>query len=95
MWFSTDATVDLCVSGVQLSIVQDNTTMHVGTTVWESSLVLAKWLDKNQRDGILSEDTIKGKRGVELGAGCGIAGQLSAGLASLAIKFVYWNDALH
>eukprot|EP00897_Mesotaenium_endlicherianum_P008807 jgi/Mesen1/7955/ME000422S07108 len=74
MWYSDKPTVELEIFGQKLSIVQDNTTMHVGTTVWEASLVMAKWLEKNhKKDGEFSPLNLRGKRAIELGAGCGIA----------------------
>ncbi|CAI7862626.1 unnamed protein product [Closterium sp. NIES-54] len=54
--------------------------MHVGTSVWEASLVFAKWLEKNHENDEceLSGSKVAGKRAVELGAGCGIAGMAMA-----------------
>lgn len=80
MWFSQEPTVELDVCGRHLSIVQDNSTMHVGTTVWESSLALAKWLEHNRSasGGHFSHEALRGKRAVELGSGCGIAGMAAA-----------------
>lgn len=74
MWFSTADCVDLNVCDIQLSIVQNNNTMHVGTTIWESSLVFAKWLERQEVDGEFNHKTLREKRAIELGAGCGIAG---------------------
>eukprot|EP00271_Cylindrocystis_brebissonii_P010215 TRINITY_DN26340_c0_g1_i1.p1 TRINITY_DN26340_c0_g1~~TRINITY_DN26340_c0_g1_i1.p1 ORF type:complete len:234 (+),score=39.00 TRINITY_DN26340_c0_g1_i1:1076-1777(+) len=76
MWFSDSRTVELSLFDRPFSIVQDNTTMHVGTTVWEASLVMAKWLEKNAyvAGHEFSVAKLGEKRALELGSGCGIAG---------------------
>eukprot|EP00475_Leptophrys_vorax_P042110 TRINITY_DN79445_c0_g1_i1.p1 TRINITY_DN79445_c0_g1~~TRINITY_DN79445_c0_g1_i1.p1 ORF type:complete len:227 (+),score=19.60 TRINITY_DN79445_c0_g1_i1:27-707(+) len=80
MWFSAERTVELELWGQPLSIVQDNESMHVGTSVWEASLVFAKWLEKNSDNGEceLSRVQVTGKRAIELGTGCGIAAMAMA-----------------
>lgn len=50
----------------------------MGTTVWDASIVLAKYLEKNARKGELSRNKVKGKRCIELGAGMGLAGMAFA-----------------
>lgn len=62
------------VLGHQLQFAQDPNSKHVGTTVWDASMVLAKFLEKNSRKGRFSASKLKGKRVIELGAGCGVAG---------------------
>jgi hypothetical protein len=37
-------------------------------------MVFAKYLGKNSRKGRFSSSKLKGKRAIELGAGCGVAG---------------------
>ncbi|OMO86393.1 Nicotinamide N-methyltransferase-like protein [Corchorus olitorius] len=62
------------VMGHQLQFSQDPNSKHLGTTVWDSSMVLAKFLEKNCRKGRFCPSKLKGKRVIELGAGCGVAG---------------------
>ncbi|KAM0013876.1 putative lysine methyltransferase, S-adenosyl-L-methionine-dependent methyltransferase [Helianthus debilis subsp. tardiflorus] len=61
------------VMGYQLQFCQDPNSKHLGTTVWDASMVLVKYL-KNCRKGRFSPSKLKGKRVIELGAGCGVAG---------------------
>ncbi|XP_050369453.1 uncharacterized protein LOC126787626 [Argentina anserina] len=67
-------TMDLEVLGHELQFIQDPNSKHLGTTVWDASLVFAKFLEKNSRRGKFSPSKLKGKRVIELGAGCGVAG---------------------
>ncbi|KAH7442622.1 hypothetical protein KP509_03G096900 [Ceratopteris richardii] len=73
MKFSSSPVVELQVRGETLRIEQDNGSMHVGTSVWPCSLVLLKWMES-----LLSGDSprfiLQGKRGIDLGSGCGVAG---------------------
>ncbi|KAH6814016.1 S-adenosyl-L-methionine-dependent methyltransferases superfamily protein [Perilla frutescens var. frutescens] len=62
------------VLGHQLQFAQDPNSKHLGTTVWDASMVFAKFLEKNCRKGRFSPSKLKGKRVIELGAGCGVAG---------------------
>ncbi|XP_027174357.1 protein N-lysine methyltransferase METTL21A isoform X1 [Coffea eugenioides] len=62
------------VLGHQLQFSQDPNSKHLGTTVWDASMVFAKFLEKNCRRGRFSPSKLRGKRVVELGAGCGVAG---------------------
>ncbi|KAL3530510.1 hypothetical protein ACH5RR_009832 [Cinchona calisaya] len=62
------------VLGHQLQFSQDPNSKHLGTTVWDASMVFAKFLEKNCRKGRFCSSKLKGKRAVELGAGCGVAG---------------------
>lgn len=64
----------LDVLGHQLHFAQDPNSKHLGTTVWDASMVLVKYLEKNCRKGKFCPSKLKGKRVVELGAGCGVAG---------------------
>lgn len=45
---------------------QDPASHNLGTTVWDASLVLAKYIEKN-----LTKEKVSGKKAVELGAGVG------------------------
>ncbi|GJW81799.1 protein N-lysine methyltransferase METTL21A isoform X1 [Tanacetum coccineum] len=62
------------VFGYQLQFSQDPNSKHLGTTVWDASMVLVKYLEKNCRKGKFCPSKLKGKRVIELGAGCGVAG---------------------
>ncbi|MQL73102.1 hypothetical protein Taro_005433, partial [Colocasia esculenta] len=53
---------------------QDPNSKHLGTTVWDASMVFIKFLEKNCRKGRFCPSKLKGKRVIELGAGCGLAG---------------------
>ncbi|XP_068663165.1 uncharacterized protein [Aristolochia californica] len=66
--------VALEVLGQQLQFSQDPNSKHLGTTVWDASMVFVKYLEKNCRKGRFSPVKLKGKRVIELGAGCGVAG---------------------
>lgn len=80
MKFTDSPVIELPVSDAVLSLHQDNGSMHVGTSVWPCSLVLVKFAE---RWAPLSDPTnnpyarvlnFAGKRAVELGTGCGVAG---------------------
>ncbi|RAL46062.1 unnamed protein product [Cuscuta campestris] len=60
--------------GYQLQFSQDPNSKHLGTTIWDASMVLVKFLEKNSRKGRFCPSKLKGKRVIELGAGCGVAG---------------------
>ncbi|CAK9141684.1 unnamed protein product [Ilex paraguariensis] len=62
------------VLGHHLQFSQDPNSKHLGTTVWDASMVLVKFLEKNCRKGRFCPSKLKGKRVIELGAGCGVAG---------------------
>lgn len=62
------------VLGHQLQFSQDPNSKHLGTTVWDASMVFVKFLEKNCRKGRFSPAKLKGKRIIELGSGCGLAG---------------------
>ncbi|XP_015874557.2 uncharacterized protein LOC107411479 [Ziziphus jujuba] len=70
----TTFSMNLEVMGHELQFSQDPNSKHLGTTVWDASLVFAKFLEKNCRRGRFSPSKLKGKRVIELGAGCGVAG---------------------
>lgn len=66
--------INLEVLGHQLQFSQDPNSKHLGTTVWDASVVFVKYLEKNCRKGRFCPSKLKGKRVIELGAGCGVAG---------------------
>ncbi|PWZ27902.1 hypothetical protein Zm00014a_010534 [Zea mays] len=66
--------ISLEVMGHRLHISQDPNSKHLGTTVWDASMVFVKFLEKNSRKGRFCPSKLKGKRVIELGAGCGLAG---------------------
>ncbi|KAK9153899.1 hypothetical protein Sjap_001379 [Stephania japonica] len=66
--------ITLEVLGHQLQFSQDPNSKHLGTTVWDASMVFVKFLEKNCRKGRFCPSKLKGKRVIELGAGCGVAG---------------------
>eukprot|EP00850_Spirogloea_muscicola_P014571 SM000105S13916 [mRNA] locus=s105:403024:403344:- [translate_table: standard] len=68
MWLSQEPVLEVELAGRRVRIAQDHETMHVGTSVWEASLALARWLDRG------GGPALRGRRVLELGAGCGVAG---------------------
>ncbi|KAL2924834.1 Protein-lysine methyltransferase METTL21D [Bienertia sinuspersici] len=76
-------TIDLM--GHQLQFSQDPNSKHLGTTVWDASMVFAKYLERNSRKGKFCPSKLKRKRVIELGAGCGVA---SFGMAMLGCEVV-------
>ncbi|KAK4368978.1 hypothetical protein RND71_012770 [Anisodus tanguticus] len=96
MKFTDSPVIDLQVLDSQLSFHQDNGSMHVGTSVWPCSLVLVKFVERwhpltcavtpNPYSDILN---FHNKRGVELGAGCGVA---AMGLFKLGLNNIVITD---
>ncbi|XP_072968730.1 uncharacterized protein [Typha angustifolia] len=91
MRFTDSPVISLTVGGAVLSFEQSNSSFHVGTSVWPSSLVLVKFVERwlpnnsptpNPYSHLLS---FPGKRAVELGSGCGPAG---IGLLRLGLDVV-------
>ncbi|KAG2496390.1 hypothetical protein HYH03_005617 [Edaphochlamys debaryana] len=66
------------VFGSVLRFVQDPASEHLGTTVWDASVVLAKWFEKNIRKGDFARAKVRHKKAIELGAGMGLAGMAFA-----------------
>eukprot|EP00889_Picochlorum_renovo_P008059 jgi/Picre1/35089/NNA_002552.t1 len=60
---SREVTVDMF--GSQIVLRQDPCSRNLGTTVWDASIVLAKYVEKN----FSGKSRVKGKTVVELGAG--------------------------
>ncbi|KAK9861298.1 hypothetical protein WJX84_008331 [Apatococcus fuscideae] len=86
--FSTSVEVDLF--GKTLRLAQDPNSQNLGTTVWDASIVLAKWLEKGARRGELARHRLRGKKAIELGAGTGLAG---LALAMLSCDVVLTDTA--
>lgn len=60
-------------------LAQDPNSHNLGTTVWDASIVLAKYLEKNAKKGAFSKAHVQNKRAIELGAGIsGLAGMCLA-----------------
>ncbi|KAH7651870.1 Calmodulin-lysine N-methyltransferase protein [Dioscorea alata] len=78
MRFTDSPAITLAIGGADLVFEQDNGSMHVGTSVWPCSLILAKffdrWLSVPNPNPYAHLISFSGKRAVELGAGCGPAG---------------------
>lgn len=72
----TSLTVD--VLGVPFTLTQDPQSGDLGTTVWDASIVCAKFFEKGERRGDFARGRMTGVRALELGAGAG-------GLAGLAL----------
>ncbi|KAJ8749351.1 hypothetical protein K2173_018839 [Erythroxylum novogranatense] len=85
MKFTDSPVIDLHIRDKVISFRQDNGSMHVGTSVWPCSLVLAKFADRwtppnpipnptsNPYSSLLDFNSCN-RRAVELGTGCGVAG---------------------
>ncbi|XP_027157072.1 EEF1A lysine methyltransferase 3-like [Coffea eugenioides] len=97
MKFTDSPVIDLQVLNSHLSFHQDNGSMHVGTSVWSCSLVLVKFAERwhpstaaagnnNPYADLLN---FTGKRGIELGAGCGVG---SMGLFLLGLNDIVVTD---
>lgn len=81
MKFTDSPVIELQIGNSRLSIEQDNGSMHVGTSVWPCSLVLAKFVERwllltpspspNPYAQLLH---FPNKRAIELGTGCGPTG---------------------
>ncbi|KAL6754414.1 putative methyltransferase-domain-containing protein [Haematococcus lacustris] len=71
--------ISLDLMGQTVRLAQDPNSKHLGTTVWDASIVLAKLLEKNMRKGgDFSQVRVAGKRAIELGAGMGLGGMALA-----------------
>ncbi|GMI74841.1 hypothetical protein like AT5G44170 [Hibiscus trionum] len=85
MKFKDSPVIELQVRDSHLSIQQDNGSFHVGTSVWNGSLVLAKFVERwappsptttgtNNPYSELLDFHSRRRRAIELGTGCGAAG---------------------
>eukprot|EP00752_Nemacystus_decipiens_P016329 g14604.t1 len=68
--------VPIEVCGHQLNIAQDPTSDNLGTTIWDASVILVRYMERNPQ--LYSRRKLEGKRVLELGAGCGLAGMFFA-----------------
>ncbi|KAJ1264081.1 hypothetical protein BS78_09G235400 [Paspalum vaginatum] len=95
MRFTSSPVVELPVGGAVLTFEQDNDSFEVGTSVWPSSLVLVKFVERCLRDpagpALPFADVLRfaGTRAVELGSGCGPAG---LGLSRLGLTDLVLTD---
>ncbi|KAL4438246.1 hypothetical protein ABPG77_010607 [Micractinium sp. CCAP 211/92] len=86
-------TVEQELFGITLQLAQDPSSNNLGTTVWDASIVLAKYIEKNSRRGDFSRPKVRGKRVLELGAGMGLAGMAMA-LLGCEVAFTDIGDVL-
>eukprot|EP00903_Cladosiphon_okamuranus_P005605 g5577.t1 len=68
--------VPIEVCGHQLNIAQDPSSDNLGTTIWDASVILVRYMERNPQ--LYSRRKLEGKRVLELGAGCGLAGMYFA-----------------
>ena len=49
--WNTHFSTEVCITlfGSELRLSQNPQSLHLGTTVWDASIVLAKWLEHNAR----------------------------------------------
>lgn len=78
---------------ITLQLSQDPSSNNLGTTVWDASIVLAKYIEKNSRRGDFSRNKVRGKRVLELGAGMGLSGMAMA-LLGCDVAFTDIGDVL-
>jgi len=65
----------LLTTGVTLRLAQDPNSGNLGLTVWDASIVLAAWLDRNSGGKTeFGRARVTGKRAIDLGSGTGAAG---------------------
>lgn len=55
---------------------KDPTSDNLGTTIWDASVILVRYMERNPQ--LYSRRKLAGKRVLELGAGCGLAGMYFA-----------------
>ncbi|KAK7401942.1 hypothetical protein VNO78_13821 [Psophocarpus tetragonolobus] len=93
MKFTDSPIIELPVNDAVLSLQQDNGSMHVGSSVWPCSLVLVKfaerWVPLSDTNPYAQVLDFRGKRAVELGTGCGVAGM---GLFLLGLRDLVLTD---
>ena len=59
-----------------LLFAQDPASDNLGTTIWDASVILVRYMEGNPH--LYSRRKLQGKRVLELGAGCGLAGMYFA-----------------
>lgn len=59
-----------------LRFAQDPSSDNLGTTIWDASVILVRYMERNPH--LYSRRKLEGKRVLELGAGCGLAGMYFA-----------------
>ncbi|KAI3426281.1 hypothetical protein D9Q98_008654 [Chlorella vulgaris] len=79
--------------GIEFQLAQDPASNNLGTTVWDASIVLAKYIEKNSRRGDFSRTKVRGRQCLELGAGMGLAGMAMA-LQGADVAFTDIGDVL-
>ncbi|CAM9844708.1 unnamed protein product, partial [Laminaria digitata] len=58
------------------ALAKDPTSDNLGTTIWDASVILVRYMERNPQ--LYSRRKLEGKRVLELGAGCGLAGMYFA-----------------
>ena len=58
------------------AFVKDPASDNLGTTIWDASVILVRYMERNPQ--LYSRRKLEGKRVLELGAGCGLAGMYFA-----------------
>ncbi|KAG6742408.1 hypothetical protein POTOM_053279 [Populus tomentosa] len=100
MKFTGSPGIDLKIKDKTLSLQQDNSSFHVGTSIWSGSLVLSKFLDRwtplstnptttpNRYSTLLD---FQNRRAIELGTGCGVTGMALylLGLADIVLTDIH------
>ncbi|KAG5179856.1 putative methyltransferase-domain-containing protein [Tribonema minus] len=72
--------VKVSVRGGEICIAQQPGSGNLGTSVWDASVILVHYLNDNSKQ--FNQRTMDGKRVLELGAGCGLAGIYCATLGA-------------
>jgi len=74
--------VDVEMFGTTFSLKQDPNSLNLGTTVWDSSIVFAKFVEQNAKRGDFSRQRLRGKQAIDLGAGMGLCGLALAAMGA-------------
>eukprot|EP00210_Caulerpa_lentillifera_P000716 g693.t1 len=83
--------IELSLFGLELKLFQDPNSNNLGTTVWDASIVCAKYFEKNASRGNFSREKVRKFRAIELGSGVGLGG---IALALLGCQHVTLTDKL-
>ncbi|KAJ6420490.1 hypothetical protein OIU84_027932 [Salix udensis] len=100
MKFTDSPEINLKIKDKTLSLQQDNSSFHVGTSIWSGSLVLSKFLDRwtplstspattpTRYSSLLN---FHNRRAIELGTGCGVTGMALylLGLADIVLTDIH------